>query len=362
MTEPSHRILVRRCIQEARLKERLSTYSYIGSHYNLDDLKKCERNGPYYCHYLAWRLGAWEDEDWFALFDGLLANASSLNGWNNGKNKKSLMKDCSFDKFWQLLWELQVAKFFSGLPGVEVEWLDSGPDLKITIGQDHFYVECYTYTKSFGIMTFIEELCHKVDPRIKVKHGFFNTLSLPQNAQTDDFLDQVFRPILELPSLDHAATIRESRVLFTDPNIENFIVYLEGSDLQHLPSGLLVMQMRTGDPEEYLRVAVSEALRSKIKDGRLKNQLEQHRPNLLAVNFLLSADYQVASYIQNYLNRDMPLPEIWQRYDGILLTTCGINELPSASKFYVRCTAQNHPIWTVDEIKPDIQTQQNTSP
>ncbi len=337
MEEPAHKILVHRYLQMERVEARLSQYHHIAAHYRVDDFIRCSEQAPYYCHYLAWRLGVWDSPEWCSFLDDLFATAMLLDGWNNGKVKKGLFKDCRYEALWQLLWELQVAKFFTGIEGAEVQWLNAGPDLKISTVHGSFYIECYTYTKSFGIMEFISELFSQIDPRISVQHAVFNKLSLPKDNNTDAFLDRVFRPILEQPAL------QENTVL---SRADNFIVYVKGDDpLAEPPSELVTLLMNTGNPEKYLQVALPEALGAKIDENhRLTNGLEDHHPHVLAINFLLSPDYQVAQQMQVYLDKSLQLPDTWEKYDGVLLTFCGIHELPSVGRSYTRCKLEEHPL------------------
>ena len=96
------------------------------------DFEQHSSEGPYYCHWLVWRLGTWGNEDFFNFFNYLLGFGRKLKGWNENKYGE-VANDPSWNRFWSLLWELQVAKALGNLQNVtEIAWLQSGPDLKVT--------------------------------------------------------------------------------------------------------------------------------------------------------------------------------------------------------------------------------------
>jgi hypothetical protein len=82
MKEPAHKTLIDRYLDWDLVKRRLGNYRNIGKHYTLNNLQGCSNKAPFYCHYLAWRLGTWKDENWFEFFDSLLSNATNLPNWN----------------------------------------------------------------------------------------------------------------------------------------------------------------------------------------------------------------------------------------------------------------------------------------
>ncbi|MEW5948458.1 MAG: hypothetical protein AB1711_03495 [Thermodesulfobacteriota bacterium] len=341
-------ILIKRYLDWGKVKERLLRYKYIGSQYKINWLQHCSKKGPYFCHYLAWRLGTWEDESWFEFFDGLLANGVSISNWNSNKN---LLKSCNFDEFWGLVWQLQVAKFFSDEEGLNIKWMRSGPDLEVVTEKGPFYVECYTYRKSFGIEEFIKELLGHIDPRIRVGHTSCIKFSLPKNSDTEGFLDDVFRPYLDTEFLQRE--IRQAQleypVLLPRPNgAENLLIYIEGDNPNNYVPGRLGSGM--GDPEKYLKHAIKEALGNK----RYSNRLQNHHPNLLAVNFLLGEDLQSALHRQIRLNREVPVPDLDSTFDGVFLTACGIDEALSIDKMHLKIKQkdhQDHPIFDIEGIK-----------
>lgn len=342
--EKAHKTLVHKYLYsepgKKKVEERLSKYESIGGIYKYDDLMKWSETPPYYCHYLAWRLATWEDEKWLKYFNDLLKNAVSLKGWNNAKNEQSFAEDCGFDVFWQLLWELQVAEFFVNI-GWQVEWVNSkkaAPDLKIISQSKEFYVECTVYTKSFGTISFIQELCKRINSKIKVDHIPCTPLGLGKYQKSPDkldtLLDKIFRSVIE------AKEQPESQILFSDPEVPNFRIYLRGTDPFARP---LIDAASPGDPADTLQNAIKEAIRMKIKKtGELGNGLSEYHPHLVAINLLLSGDSQTAIGIYETSKQEIILsPEIvvdWNRFDCVFLAHCGIDESLSQSigRLYVK--------------------------
>ena len=113
---------------------------------------------------------------------------------------------------------------------------------------------------------------------------------MPQNSDRSLFLANVLGRVLDPRALEEAeerARRRYPEVLYSDPN-SSLHVYMEGPNADAYEPG--VVPNRTGDPIAYVRRAIDEAIGAK----RCSNDLKNHRPNLLAVNFVLSADYQIA--------------------------------------------------------------------
>lgn len=193
MAEPAHKILIQRYINWDLVKERLNRYENISKSYSLNNLQSCSNKAPFYCHYLGWRLGTWENETSFEFFDSLLANAFRLPNWK----KSRISEGCEFENFWSLIWELQVAQLFANYPGTNLEWTNSGPDLRVNSGAEEFFVECTIYRKSFGLEEFINEILRHIHSWIEARHVPFNTFSLPKNEHVEPFLDELFRPFLD---------------------------------------------------------------------------------------------------------------------------------------------------------------------
>jgi hypothetical protein len=250
------------------------------------------------------------------------------------------------------LWELQVAKFFSEIKGVSVEWTLSGPDLKISSNGKTFYIECYTFTKSFGIELFIEELLNRIHSRIRTLHTPCIKFSLPQNEDTENFLNDIFSPYLDPCFMDNKLKEAEKEfpvLLPTPQGIDNFYIYAEGNNPdKYIPGRLL---NASGIPEIYLAVCFKEAIDAKLNS----NKLSQHSNVLLAINFVLSKDFEGAANRQDQLNElrlsePISLCDFGNAIDGIFFSTCGIDDIPSLGNSYLKIKAGiEHPILSLDE-------------
>ncbi len=339
MTYPAQKTFVDRYLYWGKVEERLSRFEHIRAQYTIDRFRECSEKGPFYCHYLAWRMGTWQDETLFDRFDDTLGNGALLRNWSS----RGLPSSCGFDEYWGLIWELQVSEWLSDQENTNVEWMDSGPDLKFTNQRGDCFVECYTYRKSFGISGFIEELFGWIHPQIRVKHHPYMRFSLPQDGSRESFLDLLFRPYLD-PSFLEAkladAVVAYPVVLPTPKGTTNLEIYIDGGFLsEFVPT---IQMGGTGDPELYLRNAVKEALNNK----RDSNMLKEYHPNLLAVNFLLGHDAQSAFDRQIRRGLRAPEPDLGTTFDAVVLAVCGIDERFSMSSVcrWRIAQGQDHPI------------------
>lgn len=350
MKVPAHKILVRKCLDWEKVSNRLSRYEYIGRYYNLKALQDCSEKSPYYCHYLAWRLGTWENENVFIFFNELLKQGGLLPNWDKKIKAEDPLKRYEYENFFSFLWELQVAKFFSEVKGVSVEWTLSGPDLKISSNGGTFYIECYTFTKSFGIALFIEELLNRIHPNIKTLRTPCIKFSLPQNANTEKFLNDIFNPYLDPYFMDNKLKEAEKEwpvLLPTPQGIDNFYIYVKGNNLDKYIPG----ENADGIPENYLAVCFKEAIGAK----RNSNKLSQYPNVLLAINFRLSTGFQTAANRQSPLNElclseAIPLCDFGNAIDGIFFSACGMEDIPSLENSYLKIKVGiEHPILSLDE-------------
>lgn len=353
MTEPAQKMLVGKYLDWDKVSNRLFQYEYIRKHYNLKALQGCSEKSPYYCHYLAWRLGTWENESWFDFLNKLLKRGSLLPNWNEKLKKEDQLTRYEFEKFFHFLWELQVAKFFSEKKVVSVEWIVDGtkssPDLKVTNNGKTFYVDCYVYTKSFALELFIWELFNRIHTSIKVQHTPCIIFSLPKDKNVDNFLDEIFRPYINPDFMESMLKEAEKEypvLLPTPQGVGNFYIYVEGDDPDKYIPGKL--PNAAGPPKNYFEMCFREAISSKQK------QLRDYRPNLLAVNYLLSLDFQMAANRQNQLNelgksKPIPFPDFGNTIDGVFFSTCGIDDTPSLKNSYLKIKAGiDHPILSLD--------------
>jgi hypothetical protein len=287
----------------------------------MDLLQSRSKVPPFYSHFLAWRLGVWKNEDRFQYLDTLLEHAMTLPNWTN-ERCTSYAPD--YEQFFSLVWELQMAKFLSLQPNFKVSWMRTGPDIQVYVDQDVFYIECYSYRKSFGIELFINEILSRVHSAIKVKHARNLIFSLPkQGKELSDFLEQVLSPFLDeqyLLNLLKSAEAKWPAIVPIPEAANNFYIYVDGDEPKVFDIHTSV-PYSTGDPELYLKVSIREAVDNKRKS----NSIAEHRPNLLAINFLMSPDYQLAIDRSRFYGQELPLADFGTQFDGFLFAVCGIN-------------------------------------
>ena len=324
-TEPAQRELVHRLIDWNRIRSRHERYPAIRQAFPLETMKKGCESPPYYCHYMAWCLGAWPQESEFLVrrLEELLRVAEILPGW---EYEKSLLSDTDFAVFWSLVWQLQVAEYLREV-GEDVCWARSGPDLSVKTSGERWFVECYTYRKSFGILSFLEELLLRIDPTIRSKYNRCLPFSLPSGRARERLLHEVLMPFLDpgyLAKHKEDAGREYPVILYKDPD-SSLHVYVEGSDADAYIPGRIPKE--AGDPESYLKIALREAVRAK----RNSNDLARHHPNLVAVNHLLSTDYRLAESSR----RTSSLAEIDSNIDVLTVSSVGIDERLTREKLEV---------------------------
>jgi hypothetical protein len=328
MREPAQLFFIKKNLDWERVQERLRRYKHIAEIFTLTKLQKCSDKAPFYCHYLGWRLGTWQNEGLFEFFDKLLEIGTNLSGWDK---KSRVPGGCEFENFWSFVWELQTAVFFANHLGIMTEWLKVGPDIQVSGESGRFFVECTTYRKSFGLEEFICELFRCISQEIIVKHVPLIQFYLPKDKEIGTFLDDLFKPYLDpsfLPSKINEAQQQSPVMLPIPKGAKNFYVYLENLDAPNQDFELKQMLSIAGDPEWFLKTALKEIIGNKA----LANNLLQNHPNLLMVNFLLGNDWQMAKAL-----RSMQKPDLGKTFDGVLLTACGIDRIPtfqSSIKYY----------------------------
>jgi len=327
---------VERFLDWNKVHERLKNYNSIRKYYGEDIFHSCSDKPPYYCHYIAWRLGTWHDDHLFEIFDSLLGVAAELPNWE--REFSSFKASCDFAEYWSLLWQLQVGYFFATKEN-SVSWNPDGPDLEVNTKEGIFFVECYSFRKSFGIEEFIREIFSHLDRRIRVVHRSYMPFQLPQNKDTEGFLNDLFSPYLDKAFIEKKRM--EAKKSYPIPlpvpsGSKNFHVFLEGEDIDNYDPTVFVSF--TGDPERYLSDAIDKAVGNK----RDSNQLRGYRPNVLAINYLLSSDYQTARSRHQQLGIEMPSINYGTTLDAVLLAACGIDQ--ELSHAVVSAGHQPHPI------------------
>ncbi|MBI1851587.1 MAG: hypothetical protein HYR85_14695 [Planctomycetes bacterium] len=303
---------------------------------------------PYFCHYMAWRLGTWNGEGSFEVLDELLAFGAGLENW---QHQRSLLLTCDYSTFWSLLWQLQVARFVA-IVADNVSWLKSGPDIVATLQGERLYIECFVYKKSFGISQYVAELFKELDFEIRVEHSWFLPFSLPKNAETSAFLDKLFAPFLDdsyLGEKHREAMVSNPVILNVPPEIGNLHIWLGRSDGRGYVAG--IVDKVPGDPEHYLQLALREGVDAK----RNANKLSEHRLNLLAINFALSQELEVGWSRQIRHGWPLPTPDLGAELDAVLVAWSGINEVPTRHTVQLFAPDGRHPAWTFFGSARDVE-------
>ena len=330
---PSQRHFVHQLIDWEEVKCRHERYPSIGRAFPLDTIKQRRESLPYFCHYMAWRLGTWQDESLFQRIEELLCCAEALPNW---EHEQPLLRSAEFGDFWSLVWQLQVAEHLCKV-GTDVSWAEAGPDLSVKIGDQRWFVECYTYHKSFDLLFFLEELLRKLDPAVCTDYDLCSPFRLPQNSDRTEFLHEILSPFLDSSLLENAkekARRKYPEVLYSHRS-SSLYVYVKGDDEDaYEPS---IIPSVVGNPESYLQVALNEAVRAKQNSNDLKN----HHPNLVAVSYLLSTDYQVAKSLPERV-QSLTLSKIEPNIDVLASSAIGIDERLSREKLKVIEVSRSH--------------------
>lgn len=314
--DPAQRQFVKRYIDWQKVESRLERFHNIATAFPLNRMRSCNAE-PYFCHYMAWRLGTWNRDELFERFDELLGAAQDLPNWPHEQGR---LGSVDFSDFWSDIWPLQMAEYLRKI-GSGVSWHKSGPDLSVDIDGAKWFVECYVYRKSFGLTLFLREVLERIDPSIRVVYNLCKPLNLPTDNHRLAFLDSVLSPFLD-PGFIEGARLHSANaypdVLYQQEG--GLTIYYEGSDVDaYTPC---IVREGVGDTDEYLRVALREAVRAK----QSANRLSVHRPNLLAVNFLVSTDFQTAVSRADYMGLSLPRTELGDDIDALVIGAVGIDE------------------------------------
>ena len=324
--KPAQRHFVHQSINWECVRCRRDRYPAIGRAFPLNSLTQHCESPPYYCHYMSWRLGTWQNESLFQRLQELLCCAEALPHW---ENERSLLRSAAFGDFWSLVWQLQVAEHLYKV-GTAVRWAESGPDLSVKIGGKRWFVECYTYRKSFDLLLFLEELLGELDPAVCTSYDLCSPFRLPQNSKRTKFLHQVLSPFLDPAFLEKAkekVKLKYPEVLYKHPS-SSLRVYVDGGNEDVYEPG--IVPNNVGDPESYFEVALREAVSAK----QCSNDLKNHHPNIVAVNYSVSTDYQVAKSLPERVH-SLTLPEIEPNIDVLAASAIGIDERMAREKLEV---------------------------
>lgn len=314
----AQRVLVERLLSWPRVKARLSKFPAIARNFPISLLQGRREVAPYFCHYMAWRLGTFQDEQLVQRLNQLIEHAELLPNW---EHEQALLQGGDFADFWSLVWQLQVAEYLS-TQGDNVSWNSGGPDLSVDIGGQKLFVECYVYRKSFGVELFVEELLQLLGSDLRASHDLCLPLSLPNDSVSlSDELSSLMSPLLDSEGL--AAKRHLARacypIVLSKASQGGLAIYLEGPDADSYDPS--VRPRNVGDPTQYLQRALQEAAHAKSKS----NNLGSHRPNLVAVNYALSADAQLGLARLQWTSQPLPNAFVGENIDAFAFAVKGID-------------------------------------
>ena len=318
MDEYAHQRLVQQNIDWCRVKDGLEKYPLIGKYFSMDELKE-KAPSPFFCHYLAWRISQWygcdATERYLALFDRLVGEAEKIDGWD-----ASRLEDPKYEAYWSVLWELQVADAFARCARVsEVEWLPSGPDLRVLVDGQKCYVECYAYMKRYAAIMYIKKLLGCLSPHFEVKHTISVPMRLPNGQGLVKFLDELFKPFLDggqhLACLQQKASKCGCADVCVPAGACNLSIYLTDSLTDPPPNS----NNAHGGGVHFGRGFVVDAIEKAVGNKKDKNALASHRPNALMVNCALTAEDYVADLDQTLEFYKGRLPDYALKEEGISL-------------------------------------------
>ena len=270
------RYFIHRCIDWNRLRRRLERYPAIRSAFPESMLKESGDKPPFYCHYMAWRLGTWNTERHFANLESLLRQAKGLKNW---EYEHSLLTNGDYGTFWSLVWQMQVAARLREV-GDDVRWSEpsGGPDLSVRIHDERWFVECYSIQKSYGLLEFLQDCISKVLGGVSVQCDYrhFAQMSLPTGSDVGGFLDSHLNPFC-CPAYRDRAQQQYVEVVYDGPGNVRVLVqdWDEEGDMSNPAAG---------SPRNHVATMLREAVNAK----KGSNNLSESRPNVLAVNLLLT--------------------------------------------------------------------------
>lgn len=309
---------VHKYIDWNRIDRRLKKYKSIGSHWSLDELQGCSEKPPFYCHYISWILSTWEDDQLIEFIDKLLYEASILQNWDD---EKGFIKSSEYHIFYGLMWQMQVAVWLKNKQEISnLKWnKGGGPDLVFEYEGKEYNLECYIKNKSYSDELFVEEVLRLIDSRIKVKHQIFMKHTMKCPNKDDNYFDNIFKMIDEDFDPNSEKYFKKNPVIIYSSEDDNIVVYFDnGRNHIYDPS---VLPPGGGQPESYINQMITES----IKDKNDKNKLRHFRPNILAINFLLSSDLQMFT---DFNIKIEDLDKISCNIDNIYIFKCGIDKIP----------------------------------
>ena len=301
------------------MEQRLRRYPHIADSFPVEVLRT-GRDSPYAVHYLAWCLGVWCKESLFERLDRLLEIASAIPGWD--EERKSLTKNPEYGMYFSLVWQLQVAEFMHS-QGCRLQWQASGPDLRCVHEDQEFFVECYQPKGAHSVELFIDDILTSVGSDIEVHHDLFHPLKLPQN-EASVLIDRALHHFVDQQALKERR--EAARLVHTDIVFEEGGLRIElngGAEYEGRPDNAGL------DPVEPIRRLLAKAIHAKAD----KNRLRDNRPNLLAVNTLLTDAQHEGSFERRIKFAGYPQFDLPDTLDAVAYSPVGINGELAAARF-----------------------------
>lgn len=219
----------------------------------------------------------------------------------------------NYDEFFHFLWMLQCMEYFLD-NDFRVRFSDTTkekrPDLTVEYGcKNHFFAECYVYSKWWFKETFLEDIARLIHPSLRIKQIY--NVKTPQKSNAIDYLLNDIGNIATKDKLD----IAEEEASLKSPYILN-----DCGDLGIIFEGRGESQPSInahGDP----RISAPVYLNEIVKHKENQNDLKSHRPNVLMVNGL-GVDFQNIFFFQNSKKLSFKSDSL----DKVELFSCGIDE------------------------------------
>jgi hypothetical protein len=316
--QTSQQIIIERNLDWNKVRTRLDIYPAIARNFPLTLLESRKSSAPYFCHYMAWRLGTWAKERLIARLEELLEIAEKIPGW---ENEQSLIKGGDFADFWSLNWQLQVAEHFFN-KSFKISWLGAGPDLKIETPHGPVFVECFVYRKSFAKMAYMEELIQKDCPGAKFSRNAYLRFSMSHGPCESDEISSLLQPLVdrEAIAISRKSAQEHYPVVLSELSDNSLQLILEGLNPEAYDHS--VSLQGAGDPDSHIEVVLREI--AKAKHG--SNSLAIHRPNIVVVNLLLSTDAQSALTRAAKLSIELPPIDLPPDIDAVAYSSIGIDK------------------------------------
>ncbi|MDE2927209.1 MAG: hypothetical protein OXT71_12490 [Acidobacteriota bacterium] len=326
---------VHKLIDWDRVSQRLERYPAIRDAFSMEVLRAAEESSPYYCHYMAWRLGTWsvESEGCLANLDNLLASAAELPNW---EHEESVLKNGEYATYWSLLWQLQVAAKLRSV-GRNVMWGGpaGGPDLSVEVDGKRWHVECHVPRKSYFLLQFLQECLSKIlGPSVQEDYPLFAPMPLPEPSR---FLDDKLEPYCDTSRREAASAKCVTIVCEDQCSVEVVEEEWDTNESDDTVDERRRALMRWGSPEQHVTAMLKGAVSSKGES----NSLGDNHPNVLAVNLLLT-NAEAAEYHDRDGNMIAGCaPDLPDALDVLAVANCGID----ASVPNLRIAACRSPNW-----------------